>query len=431
MRLVCLLLLPAAAVAAPAGQPGAGEPGECPPVDPVVRWNEVTLAAVRADRTPPPVAARNLAVVHVAVYDAVALVEGGYQPLAPHRAARPGTDPAAAIAAAAHRALAALYPRRVADLDAALDAALGEVPDGPAKARGVELGQAVAVDVLRWRAADGKAASRSEYRPGTREGRWRPTDDRPPLLPGWGNVEFFALRDAADFRPPEPPAIDTEAYRADARAVRAVGSRDSATRTRDQTEIAHFWADGDGTVTPPGHWNRIAQSVAGGRRLTVAETARLFALLNVAMADAGLVCWDCKYRFDVWRPVTALREEEPGWTPLLTTPPFPSYTSGHSSFSGAAAAALASFFGTDEVRFSSTSDGLPGVTRSFTSFSAAAEEAGASRIYGGIHWQFDNAAGLKCGRGVAEFVARHHFRPRAGAMPDADRAALPPLGRDR
>jgi hypothetical protein len=194
--------------------------------------------------------------------------------------------------------------------------------------------------------------------------------------------------------------------------VRDLGGGESRVRTHDQTVVAFFWADGDGTVTPPGHWNRVAQSVARGRGNTLAENARLFALLNVAMADAGVVCWACKYHFDVWRPVTAVREQDPDWSPLLPTPPFPAYTSGHSSFSGAAAAALAAFCGTDAVRFSSTSDGLPGVVRTYRGFWEAAEEAGMSRIYGGIHWSFDNDAGLKCGREVGEHVAARHFRPR-------------------
>jgi len=157
------------------------------------------------------------------------------------------------------------------------------------------------------------------------------------------------------------------------------------------------------------------------RGLSMDENARLFALLNVALADAGICCWECKFKCDLWRPVTAIHKAkelkteklsaDAEWTPLLNTPPFPSYVSGHSTFSGAAAGALAKFFGTDEVSFSTTSDALPGVVRSFKSFSDAAAEAGMSRIYGGIHYDFDNTDGLKVGREIGEYVAANHFKP--------------------
>jgi hypothetical protein len=216
-----------------------------------------------------------------------------------------------------------------------------------------------------------------------------------------------------------------------------LGGRASTRRTAEQTLIAWFWDDGAGTVTPPGHWNRIAQAAARARGTTPAENARLFALLNLALADAGIACWDCKFTYRLWRPITAIREADlagnpdtrpdPRWTPLLTTPPFPSYTSGHSTFSGAAAALLAHFFGTDAVRFTIESEGLPGYTRSFASFSAAAREAGRSRIYGGIHYEFDNRAGLALGRALADRVYRDRLRP---GPPNPERAtALAPAPR--
>jgi hypothetical protein len=402
-------------------------------VSAVARWNEATLAAVKAERTPPPVAARNLAIVHVAMYDAVALIGGEYRAF--HASARPaaGADLEAAIAVAAHRTLAGLYPCHIEEFDAALDATLDHIPEGPAKTRGIEHGQAVAEQVLKWRADDKKISAKHSYKYTDEAGRWRPTPpaNTEPLLPGWVKVQGFAVTDLTAFRPPAPPKLDSDAYAAALREVRSLGGTTSSTRTKEQTEIAHFWADGDGTVTPPGHWNRIAQTVAADRKLTLAEETRLFALLNVALADAAIVCWDCKYRFDVWRPVTAIRQTDSTWMPLLPTPPFPAYTSGHSSFSGAASAALAAFFGTDRVSFSSTSDGLLGVSRSFKSFSSAAEEAGMSRIYGGIHWSFDNTNGLACGREVGEYVATHHFRTQGGRNRDGVPAALPTLRRER
>jgi hypothetical protein len=428
-----------ALVAAAAGVAGAQSPPfdcPCPPArcgDVVLRWNEAALTAIRAEKTPPPVAARNLAIVHVAIYDAVTAVERSHEPFWVRFDAPVDADPTVAAAVAGHRALTELYPGRADDLDATLMDVLNPVPAGPAKTRGIALGQAVAEQVLRWRDADGCTGRASAYTPRLEVGRWRPTPPKydPPLLPGWARVPFFALPEVAAFRPPAPPALSSREYAVAYEQVRALGGTDSVARTREQTEVAFFWADGEGTVTPPGHWNRIARSVALDRRTTLAENARLFALLNVAMADAAIVCWECKFRFDFWRPVTAIREAGQDWTPLLPTPPFPAYTSGHSSFSGAAAAALAAYFGTDEVRFSTTSDGLPGVVRSFGSFSAAAEEAGMSRIYGGIHWSFDNAAGLKCGRDVGEYVDRHFFRPAAPVKGDGVPATFGVRRRER
>ena len=202
-----------------------------------------------------------------------------------------------------------------------------------------------------------------------------------------------------------------------------MGSASSTNRSVEQTAIARFWADGAGTVTPPGHWNVIAQDVAGQHGTTLEENARLFALLNIAEADAAIVSWDCKYKFEFWRPVTAIRngdldpvvetEKEAGWTPLLTTPPFPEYTSGHSTFSPAAAVVLAAFFGGD-IPFETALEDLPGVVRSFSSFSAAAQEAGMSRIYEGIHFLSANEAGLSSGAELGAYVSANFLKDRPG-----------------
>jgi hypothetical protein len=387
----------------------------------VLAWNEAALRAIQTERTTPPVAARNLAIVHGAVYDAVNAVERTHQAFLATVPAPAESSAEAAAAGAAHLTLVTLFPRRAVDFDRFLDSTLATIPDGPARTNGVRLGQTVAVRILEARAKDGEG--RTSYRVRIGLGNWQPTppDYRPPLLPQWASVRCFALPRPAEFHPPGPPALTSDDYVASYREVKALGAADSATRTRDQTEIARFWADGEGTATPPGHWNRIAQTVAAQRGTSLAENARLFAMLNVALADAAIACWDCKFQFNVWRPVTAIRTAakinnpdfvaDPDWTPLLATPPFPSYTSGHSTFSGAGAAALAEFFGTDDVRFSSTSDALPGVTRSYSGFRAAADEAGRSRIYGGIHWEFDNRDGLDAGRKVGEYVSKHFFQP--------------------
>lgn len=391
------------------------------PRDVVLLWNEVALSAIKTDKTAPPVAARNLAIVHVAMYDAINAIQPTHQPFQVKEIARRGTSMETAAAVAAHRALSSLYPRQAQRFDQALNQSLESVPDGWSKTEGIHFGRWVADKILEWRSFDLGGVSR--YTPRPELGRWQPTAPgyQSPLLPQWGAVRTFVVRDLTDFRPPGPPALTSDEYETAYREVKVLGAINSRVRTRDETEIAKFWADGEGTVTPPGHWNQIAQTVARERGMKLEENARLFALLNVALADAAIVCWECKFHFDFWRPITAIRHAdmlknraivaEPDWTPLLPTPPFPSYTSGHSSFSGAAAAALAAFFGSDAVRFSSTSESLPGKRRSFTSFSAAANEAGMSRIYGGIHWSFDNRDGLEFGMKIGEYVSKHACQP--------------------
>jgi membrane-associated phospholipid phosphatase len=215
------------------------------------------------------------------------------------------------------------------------------------------------------------------------------------------------------FRPPGPPDLESEAYRADLEEVTALGAAFGSTRTPEQTEIALFWADGAGTETPPGHWNSIAQEVGTSLGNTIEQNARLFALLNVAMADSAICAWDAKYTFDSWRPVTAIRSiGDPTWNSLIVTPPFPDYVSGHSAFSGAASTVLAMFYGTDSIEFSTSSDFLPGVTRSFNTFSAAAAEAAVSRLYGGIHFRSANEDGLSAGIAIGEWTVTHSMQPK-------------------
>lgn len=393
--------------------------------DAVLGWNDALLDAVRADGTPPPRAARAMAIVHLAVADAVAAVDRSFEPYAVDLTLRRPASAEAAVAGAAHRALVGLYPEQAATFRVRLHASLADVPAGPQRLRGLLLGRHVAARTLLDRRADGADAP-SDYTPGTGPGRWQPTSPAfaEALLPQWPAVTPFAIEAADQFRPQDPPALGDDAYATDLEEVRLLGAVDSAARTSDQTEVAHFWADGPGTATPPGHWNAIAAEVAEARGTTLSENARLFATLNVALADAGIASWDAKYAFDLWRPITAIRradedgdprtEPDPGWEPLLPTPPFPTCTSGHSTFSGAAEVVLSAYFG-PETAFSTGSEGLPGVTRNFGSFAEAAEEAGRSRVYGGIHFQFDNLDGLASGRAVGRYALARLFRPRDGS----------------
>jgi len=373
--------------------------------DPVIRWNEVTLQLIRAEKTPPPMAARNLAMVHIAMYDAVQSVRRTHQTFLIDSGPWEEASTEAAATVAAHRVLVKIYPARKEWLDEVLQ--LSKLNDQDGISDGRELGECVARKLFAARQDDG-IERRTSYKPRLDPGFWQPTEPgfKPALLPNWPNLRPFALKTPDQFRPDPPPSLNSVEYRVAYREVKALGGIDSKIRTDDQTVIAKFWACGEGTSTPPGHWNRIAQTVSKDRGISFEENARLFALLNVALADAGISCWDCKFRYDFWRPIQAIREVEPTWTPLLPTPPFPAFSSGHSTFSGAGAYALAHFFGSDDITFVSMSEGLPDVKRTYTSFSQAADEAGMSRIYGGIHWQFDNNEGLHCGREIGEYICK-------------------------
>lgn len=410
-------------------------------------WNAAVLNVVRDWTTlsndpysnrivtsQPPVVARNLAMIHTAMFEALNAFDPQFESYLGLSWQTVGASSIATAAAAAHRVASTLYPENDerAVFDAALNEALATVPDGPEEFAGVRLGQQIGDAMLAKRANDGANAKASYQLPAS-PGQWQRTfpDYYPALLPQWPDVVPFAIEDPAQFLPPPPPSIESAEYAAAVDEVMRLGSLASSTRTAEQTQIALFWADGGGTFTPPGHWNQIAADAVTHRGGSLLDTARTFALVNLAMADAGIVAWKAKYTHGLWRPIDAIRQADtdgntltdavPNWTPLLRTPPFPSYTSGHSSFSAAAAAVLTALFG-DNYAFTSEMDAHNGftqrplaadqvLTRSFGSFSAAAEEAGVSRIYGGIHFDFDNTAGLAAGRAIGAKTIAARLRP--------------------
>ncbi|WP_291862968.1 Ig-like domain-containing protein, partial [Accumulibacter sp.] len=310
--------------------------------------------------------------------------------------------------------LAYLYPGQMASFAAALASALAGIADGAAKGDAIALGRAIADDIIALRKGDG-FDDFVDFTGSTAPGQWQASAPiyAVALLPQWADLQPFAMSSPSEFRPPAPPALDSATYTADFAEVKTLGSATGSTRSAEQTEIARFWADGAGTDTPPGHWNRIAATLATAQGNSLAANARLFAQLNVALADASIAAWDAKYHYTAWRPITAIRAADTdgndataadaAWTSLLITPPFPEYVSGHSTYSGAAEAVLASAFGTSTA-FTIDSEGLPGIERSFANVHAAAEEAGRSRIYGGIHFEFANQAGLVAGRALGQKV---------------------------
>jgi hypothetical protein len=396
--------------------------------DVVTDWNTATLDAIRARRTAPPVASRALAILHLSIYDAVNGISRTHEQYRVQSTPPASASRIAAASAAAHGVLVALFPLDAAAFDALHGSILAGIADSPRKSAGVVWGQRVAAEYLAWRAGDG-ADSVVPAPSGSGPGAWIPTPPAfaPYALPHWGHVTPFVMIHGLQFRPLGPPALASAEWAEQYNEVKALGAATGSARTADQEQIALFWADGAGTETPPGHWNHIAQDVSAALGNTMEENARLFALLNMAMADAAICSWDAKYAFNFWRPVTAIRngdtdgnpatEPDPTWSSFIATPPFPDYVSGHSTFSGAAATVLAVFYGTDAVAFTTGSDFLPGVFRSFPSFSAAAAEAADSRLYGGIHFRAANVDGLQAGvrigeRACTEFLVKKGNRSR-------------------
>jgi membrane-associated phospholipid phosphatase len=379
-----------------------------PPADPVLSWNDQTNRAIQATETDAFQASRALALESIAVLDTVRSLAGA-PGLMVRLAAPKDVKPEVAVAAAAHAMLRHLFPSRQAALDATLEAALAAEPDNPSRARAVAFGEAVADAVFAVRDRDGWNLTRN-VAAGTGAGQWRPTPPRQlaALAPQWAAMTPFVLTAPNQFRPAGPPALDTPAFREAAAAVEAIGGARSTLRTPAQTEIARYWSDAIGTYAPAGHWNAIAATLLSPMRLGLDAEAQVFAELNVALADAGIAIADAKYTYLFWRPVTAIRlggdgmKPDPAWSPLLETPNHPSYISGHSGFSGAAAVVLTARFGARPFSFASAS--VPGVTRTFASFQQAAEEAAISRVFGGIHFAFDNVDGLSTGRQVGAWT---------------------------
>lgn len=376
----------------------------------VIDWNLQTHQVIEAadGYRDPMAASRILAMVHLAMHDAVNAAQPRYRAYAYQPDAGPshsGADAPVAAAVAAHDVLAALYPGQQALLRATLDATLIDAGVGPAVEQGRQLGAAAAAAMLARRADDGSRAEES-YQPGSRPGDYRfvPGFDF-VAAPHWRAVTPFTMRAPDQFRVAPPPTLTSTRYAVDFDEVKATGSKAAdAQRSTEQTQYAAYWYE----FSDIG-WNRIARSVARSKPQDLWERARSFALLNAVMADAYIAGWDSKMHYDLWRPVTAIREAahdgnpatvpDPAWTPLLTTPPVQDHPSTHSALGAAAAVVLAHVFGSDEVPFTMAStSALPQApARSFASFSAAARENADSRVRAGLHFRFATSAGLQLG----------------------------------
>jgi membrane-associated phospholipid phosphatase len=386
--------------------------------DEVTDWNAIMFqTALVAPATSPLVMNRNAAIVQASVFDALNGIERRYtsihvQPAAPRSASR-----RAAVVQAAYAALLHLYQSQKSTLDLRREASLDAIASDEAAensesiARGVEWGQTVADEIWAWRLTDGITPPPPPFLGGSDPGEWRPTP--PAFLPGAGPqfayMTPWVMLSPSQFRPAGPPALDSVRYAADLTETQSMGSLSSTARSADQTLAARFW----NSSTAAFYWHRIALNLGAERHLTLSKNSRLLALVSLAMGDAVIACWEAKYHYVFWRPITAIRITDSAWTPLLVTPAFPEYPSGHSTVSGAAAAVLADYFGENSA-FSVDSDVMLGVVRSFTSFSAARAEVEDARIFGGIHFRSACDDADVTGTAVGNYVVEHALLPLNG-----------------
>jgi len=443
----------------------------------LLRWNAISIDASGLDHTPvapgenrvfgeqvgPCRAARAIAIVHIAMFEALNAIVGGFRSYVGLPRWKGPASADAAIAQAAHDTLIALWPSQAAAFDQRLAEDLAVIGDAQLKSNGMAFGRRAAIAILALRAADGSQHPEpvigTDFITSDDAGHWRkdPISQIPIALGAhWGEVTPFVLGSAHQYRVPPPPPMDSPEYAAAFDEVKRLGGDgiDTPTeRTAEQTQIGIYWAY-DGTPSlcaPPRLYNQITVHIAQQKGTTGLNLARLLALTNVAMADAGIAAWESKYFYQFWRPITGIRESDPGTGPTGTgdgnpdtigdpvckplgapasnlmgpnfTPPFPAYPSGHATFGGALFQVMRDFYGTDNIAFTFTSDEFNGVTkdnagnprplipRSFSTLSQAEEENGQSRIYLGIHWSFDKTQGIAQGRRVGHYLMKKLFLP--------------------
>lgn len=391
----------------------------------VLRWNRVLMETVSTPGQQPAtiMPVRSYAIMHAAMFDAVNSIDGSNTP---YLTEVPGTKNAsveAAAAQAAYDVLRALYPTRQAVFEMELAASLEGIEENRLR-QGIKVGQIVAGRILAVRANDGWNAVPPPYILPATPGNWQPTppSNSAAAFTHYSAVVPFAAASSTQFAPGAPPALTSAEYTASFNEVKEIGSATSATRTADQTLVARLWAN---VGTPTNFlfvWNNVARTVSLERGISTVEKARLFALTNIALHDALQTSFTAKFERGLWRPITAIRRadedgnpdtaQDAGWTSLIGSPPYPTYSGNMAALSASQATVLALFFGRDDIAFQHTWVGAGGATRSYVGFAAMADEAANSRVYGGIHFRFDNVAGQSVGRNVANYIYQNFMRPR-------------------
>jgi hypothetical protein len=386
--------------------------------DPVIRWNLITKTAIVDNAGKPPTSGAVIqAYVHGAVYDAVNAIEGQYTPYAWAPAALdPTASTEAAVASAAYHVLVSVFPLQSAYLGGQYAGSLASIPDGDAKDGGIAIGVAAAEAMLAFRAGDGFEAPIA-YTPGSGPGAWQPTPPAflPALSPWMAQLRPFTLTSPAQFRADGPPLLKSRQWAEDYDEVKVYGAAIGSLRTPEQTELARFW-----TENPTAQYSRIWRDLATARGLTLSENARFFAMLSMGWADSLLACWDSKFFYSFWRPVTAIRAghtdgnaataPDPGWSPLVGTPNHPEYPAAHSASAGAISKLIEEFFGTKQVEIV-LSSAVTGTSHTVGSTDDFAKELIEARIYGGIHYRTSGQHGVVMGRKIARWLSRHFFEP--------------------
>ena len=393
----------------------------CVRADVVSDWNAIAVQSTITAARPGQTGMLDVAMVQLAIYDAVQAIEKKYEP---YYVEIPGASgsPEAAAAKAAHDVLVSRFPSQAANLDTAYQQYLlnhGLADNDP----GVGVGAKAAAGIIALRACDGSFPNPAPppFIGGTGIGVWRPTPpgNLPMLAPWLGNVTPFAMTRPSQFRSDPPPALTSREYARDYNEIKTLGVMDNSSRTAEQTDLANFWNTNYGVL-----WNQALRDIATAHVDNIADSSRLFALAEIAIADALINCWNTKNVYVSWRPITAIQEGnndnnpwtagDPNWKPLITTPNYPDHSSGANSFTGAVTRMLALFFETDHLTFSLTTTN-PGPTivdtRTYNRFSDAAQDVVDARIYEGIHFRFADEVGRRQGRQVAEWIFKNYLRP--------------------